>query len=250
MHAAYLWLIPVLPLIGAVIAGGLALAGSRTAHGPNKAFVALVTVLMPLLAFAVTCVGAGQLAHVPRLEGATAPALVQDLWTWFQFGTFRLDFSLLFDGLSSMMLLFITGIGTLICLYSVGYMWEDRGFARFMTYLNLFLFSMVMLVLGGSLPVTFLGWEGVGLCSYLLVGFWHHNTEYNDAARKAFGAALLVRQNLSHLSADQVSGHRAPRMPFGHHITSPCGLRRFIHRLVHRVFKRVIHRPAHVSCCP
>ncbi len=186
MHAAYLWLIPVLPLIGAAIAGGLALAGSRTAHGPNKAFVALLTVLMPLLAFAVTCVGAGQLAHVPRLEGATAPALVQDLWTWFHFGTFRLDFSLLFDGLSSMMLLFITGIGTLICLYSVGYMWEDRGFARFMTYLNLFLFSMVMLVLGGSLPVTFLGWEGVGLCSYLLVGFWHHNTEYNDAARKAF----------------------------------------------------------------
>ena len=186
MHAAYLWLIPVLPLLGAVIAGGLSLAGSRTAHGPNKAFVALITVLMPALAFAVTCMGAGQLAQVPRLEGSTAPALVQDLWTWLQFGAFRLDFSLLFDGLSSMMLLFITGIGSLICLYSVGYMWEDRGFARFMTYLNLFLFSMVMLVLGGSLPVTFLGWEGVGLCSYLLVGFWHHNTEYNDAARKAF----------------------------------------------------------------
>ncbi len=186
MYAAYLWLIPVLPLIGAIIAGGLALGGARTAHGPNKVFVALVTVFMPFLAFATTCGAAGHLAHVPALEGATAPALVQDLWTWFHFGSFSLTFSLLFDGLSSMMLLFITGIGSLICLYSVGYMWSDRGFARFMTYLNLFLFSMVMLVLGGSLPVTFLGWEGVGLCSYLLVGFWHHNTEYNDAARKAF----------------------------------------------------------------
>lgn len=186
MHASYLWLIPVLPLLGAIVAGGLALAGARSAQGPNKAFVAFLTVLMPALAFATTCVGATQLAQIPRLDGASAPALVQDLWTWLSFGSFRLDFGFLFDGLSSMMLLFITGIGTLICLYSVGYMWEDRGFARFMTYLNLFLFSMILLVLGSSLPVTFLGWEGVGLCSYLLVGFWHHNTEYNDAARKAF----------------------------------------------------------------
>ena len=84
------------------------------------------------------------------------------------------------------MLLFVTGIGALIHLYSVGYMQADRGFARFMAYMNLFMFAMIMLVMGASLPVTFLGWEGVGLCSYLLIGFWHKTPEYADAARKAF----------------------------------------------------------------
>jgi NADH-quinone oxidoreductase subunit L len=116
--------------------------------------------------------------------------LVQDLWSWFAVdaGGFKLNLAagLAFDRLTSMMLLFVTGIGTLIHVYSIGYMWEDRGFARFMAYLNLFMFSMIVLVIGDSLPMTFLGWEGVGLCSYLLIGFWHHNNEYNDAARKAF----------------------------------------------------------------
>ena len=181
MTASYLWLIATLPLIGAIITGGLALAGAKTAQGPNRGFAALVGVLFPFLAFAVTVAATGHLAQVK--DGG---ALVQQLWTWMAIGDFKIGFGLLFDRLSSMMLLFITGIGTLITLYSVGYMWADRGFARFMSYLNLFLFSMVMLVLGDSLPVTFLGWEGVGLCSYLLVGFWHHTTEYNDAARKAF----------------------------------------------------------------
>ena len=185
MNASYLWLIPALPLLGAIINGGLALGSAKTLAGPSRGFAALVAVLFPALAFAITCVGTGQLAHVPMRDGV-APALTQTLWHWLQAGSFSLSFGFLFDRLSSMMLLFITGIGSLITLYSVGYMWADRGFARFMAYLNLFLFSMILLVLGASLPVTFLGWEGVGLCSYLLIGFWHTNTEYNDAARKAF----------------------------------------------------------------
>lgn len=185
MNASYLWLIPALPLLGAIINGGLALGSAKSAHGPSRGFIALVAVLFPALAFAISAAATAQLAQVPVHEGV-APALTQTLWNWFHTGSFTLSFGFLFDRLSSMMLLFITGIGSLITLYSVGYMWADRGFARFMAYLNLFLFSMILLVLGASLPVTFLGWEGVGLCSYLLIGFWHTNNEYNDAARKAF----------------------------------------------------------------
>lgn len=175
-----LWLIPVLPLLGAAITGGLALAGAKDAHGPNRGLVATIAVLMPALSFFLTIAASVELAKHPDYP------LSQYLWTWFDFGSLHLNATLLFDRLSSLMLLFVTGIGTLITLYSVGYMGEDRGFARFMSYLNLFLFSMIVLVIGGSLPMTFLGWEGVGLCSYLLVGFWHRNDDYNDAARKAF----------------------------------------------------------------
>ena len=175
-----LWLIPVLPLLGAAITGGLALAGAKDDHGPNRGLVATIAVLMPALSFFLTIAASVELAKHPDYP------LSQYLWTWLDFGSLHLNASLLFDRLSSLMLLFVTGIGTLITLYSVGYMGEDRGFARFMSYLNLFLFSMIVLVIGGSLPMTFLGWEGVGLCSYLLVGFWHRNDDYNDAARKAF----------------------------------------------------------------
>ncbi|MBA2481943.1 MAG: NADH-quinone oxidoreductase subunit L [Planctomycetes bacterium] len=184
-----LWLIPVLPLIGALINGALSLAGARSKIGPNRAFVSLIAVGMPALSFLFTLFAAIQLSEYPKMisgESVIAPSLHPEYWTWFSAGSFHLSFGLLFDSLTSMMLLFVTGIGTLIHLYSVGYMWSDRGFARFMSYLNLFMFSMIILVLGGSLPVTFLGWEGVGLCSYLLIGFWHKTTEYNDAARKAF----------------------------------------------------------------
>ncbi len=183
MPVSYLWLIPFLPLLGAIITGGLALGSAKSEQGANRGFVALVAVLFPALAFVLTCLGTG---HLGRGEIHGVTAFTQTLWQWFHAGSFNLSFGFLFDRLSSMMLLFITGIGTLITLYSVGYMWADRGFARFMAYLNLFLFSMIVLVLGASLPVTFLGWEGVGLCSYLLVGFWHTNNDFNDAARKAF----------------------------------------------------------------
>ncbi|MBA3708401.1 MAG: NADH-quinone oxidoreductase subunit L [Planctomycetes bacterium] len=183
-----LWLIPVLPLLGAVVNGALSLAGARSTQGPSRGFISLIAVAAPALSFLFTILAAVELGGLPHgaAEASIAPSLHPAYWTWFSTGAFHLSFSLLFDSLTSMMLLFVTGIGTLITLYSVGYMWTDRGFARFMAYLNLFMFSMIILVLGGSLPVTFLGWEGVGLCSYLLIGFWHKTTEYNDAARKAF----------------------------------------------------------------
>ena len=119
-------------------------------------------------------------------EISRAAAFTQHLWAWLPIGQGGLSFGLMFDRLTALMLAFVTGIGTLIHLYSVGYMKDDRGFARFMAYMNLFMFSMIILVMGASLPVTFLGWEGVGLCSYLLIGFWHRTEAYNDAARKAF----------------------------------------------------------------
>ena len=183
-----LWLIPFLPLLGAILNGALSLGGARSAYGPNRGFVSLIAVLMPGLAFVLTVIAAFKLGSIANVE--SNPALVQNLWDWMSIkvGGFSLNVQvgLMFDRLTSMMLLFVTGIGTMIHLYSVGYMWEDRGFARFMTYMNLFMFSMIVLVIGDSLPMTFLGWEGVGMCSYLLVGFWHHNNDYNDAARKAF----------------------------------------------------------------
>jgi NADH-quinone oxidoreductase subunit L len=181
-----LWLIPFLPLLGALINGVLSLGGARSLNGPSRGFVSLIAVLMPGLSFVLTVVAT---VRLNQLQGGNV-ALTQDLWQWFGVSTgsfnFTLNLGLLFDRLTSMMLLFVTGIGTLIHVYSIGYMWSDRGYARFMTYLNLFMFSMITLVIGDSLPATFLGWEGVGLCSYLLIGFWSTNNEYNDAARKAF----------------------------------------------------------------
>ncbi len=108
------------------------------------------------------------------------------LFDWIKFGKVTLSFGFLIDHLSLIMLLVVTGIGFLIHLYSIGYMHHDEGFARFFSYLNLFIFFMLLLVLGNSYMVMFIGWEGVGLCSYLLIGFWFKNDAYNDAAKKAF----------------------------------------------------------------
>ena len=108
------------------------------------------------------------------------------LFDWIQISNFKLDFGFLLDQLSILWLLFVTGIGSLIHLYSISYMHEDENMHKFFAYLNLFIFFMITLVVGSNLLVMFIGWEGVGLCSYLLIGFWHKNQEYNDAAKKAF----------------------------------------------------------------
>ncbi len=107
-------------------------------------------------------------------------------YSWMSINTIQIDFAVWIDELSSWMMLIITGIGSLIHLYSMGYMYEDKGIARFFAYLNLFIFSMLILVLGSNFIMLFIGWEGVGLCSYLLIGFWYKNAEYGHAARKAF----------------------------------------------------------------
>ena len=111
---------------------------------------------------------------------------VVELFSWINADTLKIPFSFLVDPLSCLFLLIITGIGFLIHVYSTGYMHEDEGFSRFFTYLNLFIFFMLLLVLGNNYLIMFVGWEGVGLCSYLLIGFWFKNDNYNKAANKAF----------------------------------------------------------------
>ena len=108
------------------------------------------------------------------------------LFDWIQISNFSVDFGFQLDQLSILWLLFVTGIGSLIHLYSISYMHDDENMHKFFAYLNLFIFFMIMLVIGSNLLVLFIGWEGVGLCSYLLIGFWYKNQEYNDAAKKAF----------------------------------------------------------------
>lgn len=115
-----------------------------------------------------------------------APAVNVELLRWLRFGTVSANISIVLDQLSLLWLMFVTGIGTLIHLYSVSYMHDDENRHKFFAYLNLFVFFMLMLVTGDNLLVMFIGWEGVGLCSYLLIGFWYKNQDYNDAAKKAF----------------------------------------------------------------
>jgi len=179
---SFLWLIPFFPLAGALINGLLAASTSHRPHGPNRALVAWIACLAPAASFAVTVAGFFSLRAMEPAERL----LTQRLFTWIRAGDLTVDLGFLFDPLSSAMLLFVTGIGFLIHLYSVGYMSHDRGFARYFAYLNLFMFAMILLVLGDSLPVLFIGWEGVGLCSYLLIGFWHEDPEKAKAGMKAF----------------------------------------------------------------
>ncbi|WP_396180737.1 NADH-quinone oxidoreductase subunit L [Flavobacterium sp.] len=113
-------------------------------------------------------------------------AITFHLADWFSIGNIKINFSFLFDQLSVLWLLFVTGIGALIHLYSISYMHEDENMHKFFSYLNLFVFFMITLVAGSNLLIMFIGWEGVGLCSYLLIGFWYKNQDYNDAAKKAF----------------------------------------------------------------
>ena len=117
---------------------------------------------------------------------ANGKALTFHLADWFSIGNIKINFSFLFDQLSVLWLLFVTGIGSLIHLYSISYMHEDENMHKFFSYLNLFVFFMIALVAGSNLLIMFIGWEGVGLCSYLLIGFWYKNQDYNDAAKKAF----------------------------------------------------------------
>ncbi len=172
-----LWLIPLFPLVGTVLLGAIAVISSGSKKGPAEGIVGFLAVLFPVLAFASVVL----LAWGMPVEGIRLT-----LCNWIDIPLFKVDIGFLFDGLSRIMLLFVTGIGSLITLYSIGYMHGDRGFARFFAYINLFLFSMIVLVLSDNLLLTFLGWEGVGLCSYLLIGFWNKDLKNCQAANKAF----------------------------------------------------------------
>ena len=116
----------------------------------------------------------------------TGGALAVHLWGWIEAGRFHADFGLRVDALSGVMVMIVTGVGALIHLYSVGYMAHDEDFARFFTYMNLFALSMLILILADNLLMMFVGWEGVGLCSYLLIAFWYTNPQFAYNGRKAF----------------------------------------------------------------
>jgi NADH-quinone oxidoreductase subunit L len=166
------WLIPLFPLLGFLITG---IGFSRLTvkiSGWIASGMVLISFLISLVLFF-------------ELKNGTTPEtiLISD---WIKTGSLNLPIEFLIDPLSSFMMLIITGVGFLIHVYSIGYMHGDEGYNRFFSYMNLFIFFMLILVLGGSYPVMFIGWEGVGLCSYLLIGFWNKSHENNNAAKKAF----------------------------------------------------------------
>jgi NADH-quinone oxidoreductase subunit L len=168
----YIWLIPVLPLAGFIING----IGRNTLP---KAVVGFIGSVLVLLSFGLSVSAFLQI-------NSTHKEISVNLFDWFSAGYVKVSFSFLIDQLSSIMLLIITGVGFLIHLYSAGYMKDDAGFGKFFAYLNLFIFFMLLLVMGSNYLIMFIGWEGVGLCSYLLIGFWYTNPDYADAAKKAF----------------------------------------------------------------
>jgi NADH-quinone oxidoreductase subunit L len=169
-----LWVIPVLPLVGAAVN---LLAGKRLGR-----FAGIFATVLVAAAFVVSLLVVGGLLDL----AAPDRLYVRHLFEWIRVGTFSVGADLRLDPLSATMILVVTGIGALIHLYAIGYMRDDPRYGRFFAYLNLFVFFMLMLVLGQNLLVLYLGWEGVGLCSYLLIGFWFEETENANAAKKAF----------------------------------------------------------------
>ncbi|MBZ0137995.1 MAG: NADH-quinone oxidoreductase subunit L [Planctomycetes bacterium] len=168
-----IWAVPLLPLVGFLVNG----AFGRRLNVMGSGGVASASVV---LSFVVSIVLVGM--YVP--DGA----ITSIGYSWLNTGGFSVDFRLYADRLSGLYMLIITGIGSLIHIYSIGYMSHDEGYARYFAYLNLFVFSMLMLVMGDSLVTLFLGWEGVGLCSYLLIGFWFKDKKNAIAGKKAFVA--------------------------------------------------------------
>ena len=190
-------MIILLPLLGFVLNGLLAIrhgmasavavrAGAELDldEGGRPATHTLPSLIGPgvmLLAFILT------LVNFIRMLGAhLEEPVVISYWTWMSTGTFAVDAAIQLDQLSMIMMMVVTGVGFLIHVFSVGYMKEDAGYPRYFAYLNLFVFFMLTLVMGASYPLMFVGWEGVGLCSYLLIGFWFADREKSDAGKKAF----------------------------------------------------------------
>ncbi len=173
--ADYLFLVPLLPLIGVLINGLLLGRLSRSVVNLVAcATVGLSFVLSALLFF--------ELRSLP----SDSRIIEQVLFTWIPSGALKVNIGFLLDPLSAVMILVVSGVGFLIHVYSTGYMAHDPGFGRYFTYLNLFTFAMLTLVLADNYLLMFVGWEGVGLCSYLLIGFWYERKSASDAGKKAF----------------------------------------------------------------
>ncbi len=170
-----LWIVPALPFAGFVL---LALVGRRL---PRAAVSAVGVGTVALSALLALIIGAAFLSAPP-----SGGMFIDHLWTWMSAGGFAPAIAFQLDALSLLMMVVVTFVGFLIHLYSTGYMADDDGYARFFAYMNLFVAMMLTLVLGDNLLLLYLGWEGVGLCSYLLIGFWYRDPKNGRAARKAF----------------------------------------------------------------
>jgi len=167
-------LIPLLPLIGFAING----LGYRIIP---KAVSGVIGTLVVLASF---CIALS--IFLGQFMGETSPVAYYQYFDWITVKSLNIGFNFYLDQLSIIMIMLITGVGTLIHIYSMGYMSHDEGMGKFFAYLNLFIFSMLILVMGSNYVIMFIGWEGVGLCSFLLIGFWNQNRNYNAAAQKAF----------------------------------------------------------------
>ncbi len=211
--AAWMWALPLLPLLGFLVNGVLSLvpvahfgpadpgaaphgapgAGGAGAHddghGAHAAtrhrFAAITSVVGPGVLVAAFLLAVAIFLAMRALPDMPAP-FVQRYFSWMPVGDLSIDAAFRLDQLSMVMVLVVTGVGMLIHLFSVGYMREDPGYPRYFAYLNLFVFFMLVLVLGANYPLMFIGWEGVGLCSYLLIGFWFSEKANADAGKKAF----------------------------------------------------------------
>ena len=252
--AAWMWLLPVLPLLGFVINGALSVLGSgkvgpsdpdlghdqhdtlteAAEQSPHAVGDDTHAHVEPKFRSLVSIVGSGVLllsfvlaaAIFFAMRGADmSTPFIQTYWSWMPVGDLQVNFGFQLDQLSMLMVLIITGVGTLIHIFSMGYMRDDPGYARFFAYLNLFVFFMLVLVLGASYPILFVGWEGVGLCSYLLIGFWFLDKANADAGKKAFIvnrigdvgvliAMFLIFANLGSLDFAGVAA-AAGSLPFG-----------------------------------
>src|SRR5689334_13214798 len=223
--ARWMWLLPLLPLLGFVLNGILSLASAfhagpgdpgahphdghaspeerhearaehdvtgGGAHGDDHhvvvrhRFAALASIIGPgvmVLAFALAV---AIFIAMRSADGEVSTPFIQRYFAWMPVGDLHIDAAFQLDQLSMVMILVISGVGMLIHFFSVGYMEDDPGYPRYFAYLNLFVFFMLVLVMGASYPVMFVGWEGVGLCSYLLIGFWFLDDANADAGKKAF----------------------------------------------------------------
>jgi NADH-quinone oxidoreductase subunit L len=213
--AEWVWLLPILPFLGFLINGGISIVSvarpgpsdpdmghghdeahadahsdEHGAHGddhhavePHR-YAGIVSIVGPLV-LAASFVVAFLIFSAMRSANIETP-FIRQYFSWMPVGSLQINAGIQLDQLSMLMALIVTGVGTLIHIFSVGYMREDPGYPRYFAYLNLFVFFMLVLVLGSSYPILFVGWEGVGFCSYLLIGFWFSEKANADAGTKAF----------------------------------------------------------------
>jgi len=171
----YVWLVPFFPLLGVIINGILGIRFSKRLIG----FIGCTTIF---LSFLLSCLILWELIQL----SPEARVIEVTLYKWIPCGDLQVNVGFLVDALSLVMMLTVSGVSFIIHVYSIGYMHDDPGYRRYFTYLNLFVFFMLTLVSANSFLFMFIGWEGVGLCSYLLIGFWYQNRAPADAGKKAF----------------------------------------------------------------